>query len=155
MQAEYMAADSMAPIPAEIINAMPNLKLIHAEGVGFNGIDTKAAAARGIPVCNCKGINDVAVAEQALLLMLGLLRTAIPGHRAVLEARQIQMKEKRMLEGITELGECRVGLICFGDIAKALSRLLQPFGCEVMHKKPFTLGSTTIISLLVDAVLHI
>ena len=38
-----------------------------------------------------------------------------------------------MVEGITEFGDCRVGLIGFGDIAKALAVRLRPFGCEVYY----------------------
>ena len=37
---------SVTPITAEIIDAMPNLKLIHSEGVGYNCIDVGAATRR-------------------------------------------------------------------------------------------------------------
>lgn len=129
----FIAADAIAEVPAELIEQMPDLRLIQSEGVAFNRIDCKAAAKRGIPVCNNKGINAAAVAEQAVFLMLGLLRTGLEGDRAVREGRQIQMKERRMLEGITELGDCQVGLIGFGDIGKATARLLSAFGCRISY----------------------
>ncbi len=132
-EAEFLAADAIAGVPGELMRKMPNLKLIHSEGVGYNGIDVNTATELGIPVCNNKGINASAVAEQSVLLMLGLLRTVIPGDRAVRQGKQIQMKERRMIEGITELSECRVGLIGFGDIGKALAGMLQPFGCQVFY----------------------
>lgn len=131
--AEFLAADAIAAVPGELIRRMPKLKLIHSEGVGYNGIDVDTASELGIPVCNNKGINASAVAEQTVLLMLGLLRTVVPGDRAVRQGKQIRMKERRMVEGITELSECRIGLIGFGDIAKALARILKPFGCEVFY----------------------
>ena len=45
----------------------------------------------------------------------------------------MEMKERYMAAGITELSECRVGLVGFGDIAKATAERLAPFGCEVYY----------------------
>ena len=133
LQAEFLAADAISEVSAGLIGSMPKLRLIHSEGVGYNGIDLLAAREKGVYVCNCKGVNATAVAEQAVLLMLGLLRGVVAGHAAELAGRQMQTKEKRMVEGITELGECRVGLVGFGDIGKATARLLRPFGCELFY----------------------
>lgn len=131
--ADIFLADAITDVSANLISNMPNLKLIHSEGVAYNKIDIAAAADRGIPVCNNKGANAGAVAEQAILLMLSLLRTFSEGRKAELEGRQIQMKERRMLEGIQELGECKIGLVGFGDIAKATAARLKAFGCEVFY----------------------
>ncbi len=133
LEAEYLAADAIARVPEGLIRRMPNLKVIHSEGVGFNGIDCGAAAERGIYVCNNRGINAGAVAEQTVLLILGLLRDVVAGEKEVLEGRQIQCKEYKMVHGITELEECSVGLIGFGDIAKAAARFLHPFGCRIFY----------------------
>jgi phosphoglycerate dehydrogenase-like enzyme len=133
LDADVIAADSIARVPASLIERMPKLRLICAEGVGYNGIDVAAAKARGVAVCNNKGVNADAVAEQAILLMLGLLRSVVPANEAVCAGRQIQIKETLMVQGITELSECRVGLIGFGDIAKALALRLHAFGCEVYY----------------------
>ena len=131
--------DAIGKVSERLIQNMPNLRIIHSEGVGYNGIDVEAASKRGIMVCNNKGINAKAVAEQTVLLMLGLLRTVIEGDRAVRSGGQIQMKERRMLEGIVELADCRVGIVGFGDIGKEVAGLLHPFGCELYyysaHKK--------------------
>ena len=60
-----------------------------------------------------------AVAEQAIMLMLMLLRHGRTGDLAVREGRQMEVKERYMQNGIRELSACRVGLVGFGDIAKA------------------------------------
>ena len=133
LDADFLAADAVAKVPAALIERMPNLKIIHSEGVGYNGIDVAAAAERGIFVCNNQGINATAVAEQTVLLMLGLLRTVLAGHEAVMRGEQIRRKEALMLQGITELGDCRVGLLGFGDIAKETARVLHAFGAEVFY----------------------
>ena len=96
--ANYILVDAVADVSASLIEGMPDLKLIHSEGVGYQGVDTEKAAARGIYVCNCKGMNAAAVAEQAVLLMLGLLRDVKGGDESVRSGKQIETKERYMLE---------------------------------------------------------
>lgn len=134
--ADIVIADAMAVVSGKLISQMPNLKLIHSEGVGFNFFDIQAAKEREIYVCNCKGMNDKAVAEQAILLMLGVLRDVCNGNEAVCEGRQIKVKEDYMIRGdLLELADCKVGLIGFGDIAKALAMLLKSFGADTYYYK--------------------
>ena len=109
------------------------MKLIHSEVVAYDNIDLAAAREQGIYVCNNKGCNAGAVAEQAIMLMLMVLRHGRTGDQAVREGRQMEMKEHYMAAGITELSACRVGLVGFGDIAKATAERLAPFGCELYY----------------------
>ncbi|MDR2434176.1 MAG: 2-hydroxyacid dehydrogenase [Treponema sp.] len=134
--AGIILADAIAPVGRDLIEKMPNLRMIHSEGVAYDKIDLRAAAERGVFVCNNKGCNAAAVAEQAILLMLAFLRRAIAGDREVRAGRQIQMKERLMVEGITELGGCTAGLIGFGDIAKATAVRLGAFGCRILYYTP-------------------
>lgn len=135
--ADAIVIDPMAVLTGSVICQMPNLKIIQSEGVGFNGIDCQTAKDLGIYVCNCKGANAGSVAEQAILLMLALLRSLIIGDRTEREGRQIEMKERLMYEGIAELGDCKIGLIGFGDIAKATAKRLLPFECEIFYYDKF------------------
>jgi phosphoglycerate dehydrogenase-like enzyme len=135
--AEILLVDAIAPAREKLIGGLPRLKMIHSEGVGYEGVDTAAAAKRGVFVCNSKGCNAGAVAEQAVMLMLMFLRSAVVGDREERAGRQIQMKERLMIEGITELGDCTVGLVGFGDIARATAERLAPFGCpEILYYAP-------------------
>jgi lactate dehydrogenase-like 2-hydroxyacid dehydrogenase len=104
--------------------------------VGYNGIDIETARERGIYVCNQKGANAAAVAEQTILLMLALLRRFIVGDRTVRNGGQLAMKERLMIEGIREMADCSVGYIGFGDIAKATAERLIPFGCTQFYHTP-------------------
>ncbi|WP_462413012.1 NAD(P)-dependent oxidoreductase [Neobacillus sp. Marseille-QA0830] len=131
--ADAIAIDPMAQLSGNVIRQMPKLKIIQSEGVGFNGIDCETAKQRGIYVCNCKGANAGAVAEQTVLLMLALLRNILVGDRTEREGHQIQIKERMMVEGITELADCKIGLIGFGDIAKATAKRLDPFECDTYY----------------------
>lgn len=133
--ADFIMADAISLVSAALIAGMPNLKLIHSEGVAFNAIDCKAATDAGVYVCNNAGVNAGAVAEQAVLLMLGCLRGVVSGHAAVMGGQQIQTKERLMVQGIRELGDCTVGLIGFGAIAQATAQRLAPFGCKLLYNK--------------------
>lgn len=129
---EILVVDAMGMVDREIIDSMPNLRLIQSEGVGYQGVDVDYAAQKGIAVCNNKGINDTAVAEDALLLMLGCLKAIITGHQCVYDGRQIEVK-KASFGVVRELGECTVGLVGFGDIARKTAELCNAFGAKVIY----------------------
>lgn len=132
--AEVILADAMARVSGKVINALPKLRMIHSEGVGYNYFDIAAAKEKRVYVCNCKAANARAVAEQSVLLMLGLLRDVINGDRAFREGKQLKEKERHMLAGdLMELGECTIGLLGFGDIAQASAKILRGFGARVIY----------------------
>jgi phosphoglycerate dehydrogenase-like enzyme len=129
--AEVIIADPMVKVSGSVIRALPNLRMIQSEGVAYDEIEVSVAHSLGIPVCNCKGVNADAVAEQTILLMLGLLRNVIVGDAAVRAGKQGQMKKECAKHGIKELSECTVGFIGFGDIARATAEKLAAFGCNM------------------------
>ena len=131
--AKVLMADAVAEVPADLIRDMPNLKLIQSEGVAYNGIDVAAATEAGVYVCNNQGMNAPAVAEQTVLLMLGLLHHVLDGDLAVRSGRQIQKKEILMVDGIPELADRTVGLVGFGDTGRAVAARLIPFGCKTYY----------------------
>lgn len=134
--AEVIITDAIAEISGNLIAKFPNLKLIHSEGVAYNWIDLKAAGKRGIYVCNCAGMNAAPVAEQTVLLMLAVLRNTVSCDRAVRNGRQMEVKMAYMSAGnLTELADCRIGLIGFGAIGKAVAKMLQGFGVSVFYTK--------------------
>lgn len=131
--AQCLLVDAITPVSAELMDLLPQLKMIHSEGVAFNCIDLDAARQRGIFVCHNKGCNASTVAEHTVMLMLMALRHGITGHKAVLEGRQFEMKQAVMVSKAPELREQTVGLIGFGDIGQATARLLRPFGCKLFY----------------------
>lgn len=100
--------------------------------MAFDRIDLSAARERGIYVCNNKGCNAGAVAEQTVLLILMLLRHALEGDEAVRAGRQMEMKERCMVEGITELSACKVGLWAL-ETLRGRGGAAGPFGCELYY----------------------
>lgn len=132
--AAYIVVDAMGAVPGDLIRQMPNLRLIHSEGVGYNFIDIAAADECGVYVCNSKGMNAMAVAEQAVLLMVGMLRNVAVNDQVVRDARQIEVKEGYMLTGdLYELADFSVGLVGFGDIARSTAQLLKAYGVQNIY----------------------
>lgn len=132
--ADFVIVDAITAIPGELIRQMPNLLAIHSEGVAFNAIDLKAADECGVYVCNAQGMNAMAVAEQTILLMVGMLRNVVVNDAAVRAGYQIEAKENYMQNGsLHELADCSVGLIGFGNIAQQTARLLKAYQVEHVY----------------------
>ena len=55
--AQVLFDDPIVDVGREIIDLLPNLKLIQSEGVAFNRIDLEAAREEGIFVGNNKGLS--------------------------------------------------------------------------------------------------
>ena len=65
-------------VSAEVIDAIPSLKVVIRAGAGYNTIDTKYARKKGIDVMNTPGANSNGVAEEVIALMLADARHLIP-----------------------------------------------------------------------------
>ena len=131
--ADAILADPMCPVSARVISGMKHLKLVQSQGVGYNLFDLEAARRAGVFVANCAGANASAVAEQAILLMLALLRKYRENEEMVFSARQIEAKTRCFENGLTELGDCHIGIIGMGAIGRATAARLQAFGSRVSY----------------------
>jgi phosphoglycerate dehydrogenase-like enzyme len=92
---------------------------------GVEEIDLEAAAARGIPVANTPGANDVAVAEWTVMAILALLKDAQRHHAGVLAGRWDMVDAART--GVYELAGRTVGIVGMGRIGQAVARRLTAF----------------------------
>jgi lactate dehydrogenase-like 2-hydroxyacid dehydrogenase len=98
----------------------PRAKLLANFGVGFNHIDSKAAAALGIAVTNTPGAVTEATADVALTLLLMTARRAGEGER-LLRAGQWQGWHPTQLLGAPVSGKT-VGIIGMGRIGRAIAQ---------------------------------
>lgn len=85
-----------------------------------------------------------AVAEHAVMLMLCCLRQVKRNDTLVAEGRQDERQKHCIVTGcIRELGDCTIGLVGFGAIARTVAQMLVPFGPKVLYYDPFRADSTT------------
>ena len=114
-------------VTADMIAAADRLGLIIRAGAGTNTIDTRAAAERGIYVCNVPGRNAIAVAELAFGLLAALDRR-IPDNVADLRAGIWDKRRYAQAEGL--YGRA-VGVVGLGDIGLAFAERAAAFGMRV------------------------
>lgn len=114
-------------VPADVINGVDSLRLIIRGGAGYDNIDTAAAGAKGIPVCNCPGMNAVAVAEIAFGHILNLDRR-IAQQTSELAGGHWNKKEYSKAKGLKGRKLLVVGM---GSIGTEVCKLAQAFGMEV------------------------
>ena len=135
--ADILLVNPTIAVSRALIEGLPHIRLIQTEGVGYEGVDLSAASGRRIWVCNCPGVNAHSVAEHTIMLMLCCLRDVITGNDDVLSGRQNDKKVYYMRTGsLLELGECTVGFIGFGAIAREAAALARSFGAKTLYYKP-------------------
>ena len=115
---------ALEPIDNEVLEVLPQLKIISKYGVGLDTIDFKALQKYNVRLAWVGGVNRRSVAE----LTLGFMLTCLRGlNHANLKVRQ----------GIWEqhygnlLSSKRVGIIGLGHVGKDLAKLLAPFNCTI------------------------
>lgn len=118
------------PYEADLFAATPALKCISRCGIGCDAIDLDAARKNGIQVFVTADEIAQPVAEMTVAMMLAFARN-LPAHIA--DARAGEWKKHA---GVL-LSEWTIGLVGYGRIARAVARLLQPFGAKLIVSDPF------------------
>lgn len=118
-------------VDATLMDRMPNLRLISNFGVGYDGVDTAAALARGIYVTNTPDVLTEEVADTALGLLIMTVRE-LP------QARDYLMAGRWAKEGdyhLTphSLRDRSIGIIGLGRIGKAIARRCEGFGLPISY----------------------
>jgi len=115
-------------VPAGVIEGQSSLACIIRAGAGHDNIDSAAASARGIAVCNTPGMNAVAVAELTMGHIINCDRR-LPAQDAELRRGHWNKKEyakSRGLKGQTLL------LVGMGAIGREVAVRARAFGLEVV-----------------------
>lgn len=118
-------------ITPEIIDALPELKVIVRAGSGVNTIDTAYARRRSIDVMNTPGANANAVAEEVLAMILADARHII---EADASCRSGKWEKKRFMG--RELAGKTVGIVGLGNIGRLVAKRLSGFECTLLGYDP-------------------
>ncbi len=118
-------------VTAEVIDALPNLKVVVRAGAGFNTIDTKYARTKGIDVMNTPGANSNAVAEEVVAMMLADARHVVQADASTREGKW----EKKQFMG-RELAGKTVGIVGLGYIGQLVIKRLSGFDCTFLGYDP-------------------
>lgn len=116
---------SIDKLTREVIEAVPDLKVVSKFGVGMDSVDIKAMAEHGIELGWKGGVNKRTVSEMALCYMLLLVRQYPVAN---LDMRSGVWKRR---PGRT-LSQRTIGILGCGFIGQDLARLLRAMGCTVL-----------------------
>ena len=114
------------PITEKVISALPGLKIVSKFGAGYESFDFAALRRHGVRFGYTWGVNKLAVAELALTFMISALRWIGPLNLAMREGGRPRYRNGRLLTGRV------VGIHGCGNIGTEETRLLRPFGCEII-----------------------
>lgn len=120
-------------ISAEVIQQLPQLKLILISATGTNNVDLVQTKKSGIVVCNCQAYGTSAVAQHTLMLMLALSTSVIQYHQAVQKGEWQKAQQFCLLDfPIVELTGKTLGIIGYGELGQAVAQLAKAFGMQIM-----------------------
>lgn len=120
------------PLRADTLARLPDLELIAVAATGTDVIDLAACKERGITVSNIRGYATATVPEHTFALILSLMRSVAPFHRAVAEGRWAQAGQFCFFDfPIFNLQGKVLGIIGDGALGKSVARLGEAFGMEV------------------------
>ncbi|KQP28156.1 dehydrogenase [Methylobacterium sp. Leaf102] len=124
-----MATGAQAPVDDALLARLPNLEIVASFGVGYDTIDTAAAAARGVVVTNTPDVLSDEVADLAMGLLLATLRQ-IPQADRYLRAGHWPTRPYPLtptLRGRT------IGILGLGRIGRAIATRLEGFGVALAY----------------------
>ncbi len=122
-----------APVNAAVIDAMQKSRVIVRYGIGVDNVDVKAAAAKGIPVCNVPDYCIDEVADHALAMILDLTRKVTANHNKV---KSGSWGLALPLSAMFALKSMTVGVVGFGRIGREVASRLTAFKCKVLVYDP-------------------
>ncbi|MGE4327804.1 MAG: 2-hydroxyacid dehydrogenase [Pseudodonghicola sp.] len=125
-----LANASFTPLEAELMDRLPNLRIISSLGVGYDTIDVAAAKARGILVTHTPDVLNADVANYALLLLLAASRDLL-GQDAY--ARSGRWAREGRAQLTTTIEGATLGIVGLGRIGRNLAKKLEVFGGRILY----------------------
>lgn len=108
-----------------------SIKVVATYSVGLDHVDLAAARRRGMPVVHTPDVLTDAVAETAMLLLLGAVRRASESI-ALIRSRQWQGWNPRQIIGHGLDGKV-LGILGMGRIGRGIARRARAFGMSIAY----------------------
>src|SRR5262245_37420158 len=136
-------------LSAPIIEQLDKCVVIGCGSVGSDTVDVAAATKAGIVVTNVPDVFIDEVADHAIMLILASVRRLTLMGRMSRDGRWVDGRPA--FADIPRLFGRSLGLISFGNVAKAVARRAQVFGLRVMSYDPYV-SELTMTSVGVEPV---
>lgn len=122
-------------IDKQIISGLEKCVVIGVGSVGVDMVDVDAATEAGIVVTNVPDVFIEEVADHTMMLLLATARRVKLMDKMV--ARGDWFKGRPVLNEIPRLWGQTLGLISFGNVARAVARRAKPFGMHIIAYDPY------------------
>ncbi|XVE73972.1 hypothetical protein DITRI_Ditri11bG0161300 [Diplodiscus trichospermus] len=126
-----------APVTADTICLLPNLRLVVTTSQGLNHIDLSECRRRGIAVAGAGTIFSADCADSVVELLIDVLRKVSAANRFVKQGLWSSQGDYPLG---SKLGGKRVGIVGLGNIGSEVAKRLEAFGCSISYnsrnKKP-------------------
>ncbi len=123
---------SATKVTEQLLQNMPNLKIVGRAGVGVDNIDVDAATRHGVVVINAPNGNTISTAEHTFAMMASLVRRIPQAHISV-KSREWN---RSAFVGVELFGK-HLGIIGFGRIGSEVAKRAHAFGMHVHVYDPF------------------
>lgn len=127
---EAIATTGHDGCPQNILDRLPNLKIMSSYGVGYDGIDTDAAKKAGVVVTNTPNVLNNDVANTAILLMLAVSRRLIVDDQWVRSGNWASKGAAPLTQSIEG---AKVGILGLGRIGETIAQKLKAFDCDISY----------------------
>lgn len=131
MADEIRGVAAMATIGSAFIDALPKLEIIASFGVGYDHVDAKYAATKGVMVTNTPDVLTEEVADTAVGLLINAVRELPRAENWLREGRWVRDGAYPLTKGT--LRGRRVGIFGLGRIGLAIARRLEAFGLSIAY----------------------
>ncbi|WP_029522946.1 NAD(P)-dependent oxidoreductase [Persephonella sp. KM09-Lau-8] len=125
--AEVVSVFIYSKLNKEVIDRMPNLKLIITRSSGYDHIDVEYAKQKGIQVAYIPGYGNNTVAEYTFALILALARKFKP----MIERTTQGILSREGLMGIDIMGKT-IGIVGTGRIGSHVAKIAYGFGMKIL-----------------------
>lgn len=134
---------------AKRLSEMKRCRIIAMAAVGVDMVDLEAATEFGIVVTNAPDTFIEEVADHAMMLLLSAARRTHIVHALASDERWSD--GRRVLMGVRRLRGATLGLLGYGNVARATARRAKPFGLRVTAHDPY-IADTVMCADSVDPV---
>ena len=120
----------------EVIEETEGVQAILVGSHGFNHIDHEAATDQGIMVVNSAGFCTEEVSNHAITLLLACAKK-ITQLNDLVKAGKWGAETRAAVMPMAQIYDQTIGLVAFGNIARATARKAQAFGMDVIAYDPY------------------
>jgi glycerate dehydrogenase len=127
-----IAVTNKVPLRQDVIEQLPELRMVAVAATGTDNVDLAACRARGIAVANIRNYSGVSVPEHCFTLMLALRRN-LRAYVADVEAGRWERSSRFCLldHPIGDLAGSRLGIVGYGALGRRVAQIGQAFGMRI------------------------